>query len=185
MTIKRWLGSFARRIIATRRASVILMAPVLVALGGVSAPAEAACPVAVAGLSPVLLPAAYKTAAVPAGHISITFSGHARFFIEAPGGASVFTAYTGYVRPPRIPDAVTMNISHDTHYTDFVEPEIKYVLRGWDPAGGIVRHNIRIKDARVKLVAAQDAAEENWAAVNDELGDAVDALRNTMADSEG
>ncbi len=52
-----------------------------------------------------------------------------------------------------------------------------------DPA--IVSLNDGIKDARVKLVAAQEAAEENWAAVNDELGDAVDALRNTMADSEG
>ena len=49
----------------------------------------------------------------------------------------------------------------------------------------IIELNDGIKDARVKLVAAQDAAEENWAAVNDELGDAVDALRNTMADSEG
>ncbi|MCZ6460616.1 MAG: hypothetical protein O6705_00075 [Actinobacteria bacterium] len=49
----------------------------------------------------------------------------------------------------------------------------------------IIELNDGIKDARVKLVAAQDAAEENWAAVNDELGDAVDALRKSMADSEG
>lgn len=152
MTIKRLLGSLARRVFATRRAPLVLLAPVLIALGGVATPAEAACPVAVAGFSPALLPAAYKPAAVPAGHISITFSGHASFLIETPGGASVFTDYNGYVRPPRIPDAVTMNISHYTHYTDFVEPEIKYVLRGWDPAGGIARHNIRIKDARVRNV---------------------------------
>lgn len=49
----------------------------------------------------------------------------------------------------------------------------------------IIELNDGIKDARVKLVAAQDAAEENWAAVNDELGDAVDALRKSMVDSEG
>ena len=152
MTIKRWLGSWARRIIATWRAPVILLAPVLISLGGLSAPAYAACPVGVAGPGPLLMPAAYRAAAVPAGHISITFAGHASFLIETPGGASVFTDYNGYVRAPKVPDAVTMNISHYTHYTDFVEPEIKVVLRGWDPAGGIARHNIRIKDARVRNV---------------------------------
>ncbi len=152
MTIRQWVFASVRRVFATRRAPLIMLAPVLIALGGVLAPAEAACPVAVAGFSPAVLPAAYKRAAVPAGHISITFSGHASFLIETPGGASVFTDYNGYVRAPRIPDAVTMNISHYTQYTDFVEPEIKYVLRGWDPAGGIARHNIRIKDARVRNV---------------------------------
>jgi len=49
----------------------------------------------------------------------------------------------------------------------------------------IIELNDGIKDTRVKLVAAQDAAEENWAAVNDELGDALDALRQSMAESEG
>ncbi len=148
---QRNIGS-VRRVMTSCRARAILLAPVLIVLGGVLAPAEAVCPVAVAGSRPALLPAAYKTAAVPAGHISITYSGHASFLIETPGGASVFTDYNGYVLPPRIPDAVTMNISHYTHYTDFVEPEIKYVLRGWDPAGGIARHDIRIKDARIRNV---------------------------------
>ena len=49
----------------------------------------------------------------------------------------------------------------------------------------IIELNDGVKDARVKLAAAQDAAEENWAAVNDELGDAVDSLRRSMAESEG
>jgi len=43
----------------------------------------------------------------------------------------------------------------------------------------IIELNDGVKDARVKLATAQEAAEENWAAVNDELGDAVDALRET------
>jgi ABC-type transporter Mla subunit MlaD len=48
----------------------------------------------------------------------------------------------------------------------------------------IVDLNDGVRDARVKLAAAQDAAEENWAAVNDELGDAVDGLGKSMAESE-
>lgn len=52
-----------------------------------------------------------------------------------------------------------------------------------DPA--IVSLNEGIKDSRIKLAAAQDAAEENWAAVNDELSEAIDSLREELADDEG
>ncbi len=52
-----------------------------------------------------------------------------------------------------------------------------------DPA--IVSLNEGIKDARIKLATAQDAAEENWAAVNDELSGAIDSLRGELADDEG
>jgi multidrug resistance efflux pump len=50
---------------------------------------------------------------------------------------------------------------------------------------GILALNEGIKDARVKLAAAQDAAEENWAAVNDELSEAIDSLRQELGDTVG
>jgi multidrug resistance efflux pump len=50
-----------------------------------------------------------------------------------------------------------------------------------DPA--IVSLNEGITDARVKLAAAQDAAEENWAAINDELSEAIDSLREELAEN--
>ncbi len=49
----------------------------------------------------------------------------------------------------------------------------------------IISLNEGIKDARVKLAAAQYAAEENWAAVNDELSEAIDSLREELAENEG
>jgi len=52
-----------------------------------------------------------------------------------------------------------------------------------DPA--IVSLNEGIIDARVKLAAAQDAAEENWAAINDELSEAIDSLREELAENGG
>lgn len=118
---------------SARKAFVFLVAPfLLVALTGTARPAPAACPVAVAGTG--LISVAYAGApAVPAGHVRLTFAGHASFLIETPGGASVFTDYNGYVRPPRLPDIVTMNNFHDTHYTDYVEPEIRFVLRAGTP----------------------------------------------------
>lgn len=145
--------SGTRRFGSSRRGVFIaLLAPVvLVAVAASARPAAAACPVAVARTG--LLSAAYAAAdPVPSGHVRLTFAGHASFLIETPGGASVFTDYNGYVRPPRPPDFVTMNNVHETHYTDFVEPEIKFVLRGWDPNGGIARHNVAYGDMRVRNV---------------------------------
>ena len=48
----------------------------------------------------------------------------------------------------------------------------------------IVALNEGVKQARVKLAAAQDAAEENWAAVNDELSEAVDSLRGAIEEAQ-
>lgn len=102
---------------------------------------------------PLLVPAAFtQTAAVPANHVRITFVGHASFLIETHEGVRALTDYNGYVTPSVLPDIVTMNNSHSSHYTDFVDPRIEYVLRGWDPAGGVARHNLSVKDLRVRNV---------------------------------
>lgn len=90
--------------------------------------------------------------AVPSGSLRITFIGHASFEVESPEGVRVVTDYNGYVSPSRVPDIVTMNNAHDSHYTDFVGKDIKYVLRGWDPNGGVARHNISFRDVRVRNV---------------------------------
>lgn len=100
-----------------------------------------------------ILPAAFRpTAAAPAGQLRITFVGHATFLLETPEGASLATDYNGNNLPRYTPDIVTMNNFHITHYTDFPDPGIKYVLRGWDPDGGIARHDLKLKDLRVYSV---------------------------------
>ena len=85
-------------------------------------------------------------------HAKVTFVGHASFEIESPQGVRVITDYTDYARPGRLPHIVTMNNAHDTHFSYQPEPGIKHVLRGWDPAGGIARHNVQLKDTRVRNV---------------------------------
>ncbi len=42
-----------------------------------------------------------------------------------------------------------------------------------------------IKDARVKLAEAQNAAEENWATVSDELATSLDTLRASLDSDDG
>src|SRR5262249_11197315 len=63
--------------------------------------------------------------------VRLTFIGHATFLIESPQLVRIATDYNDYVRPPVLPDIVTMNHAHSTHYTDRPDPAIKYVLRGW------------------------------------------------------
>lgn len=89
---------------------------------------------------------------VPDGELRIRFLGHATFEVESPGGAVVHTDYNDYVRGSRIPDIVTMNRTHDSHFSYDPDKRIPHVLRGWDPDGGIARHNIQFRDMRVRNV---------------------------------
>jgi len=87
--------------------------------------------------------------AAPAdGSVRITFVGHSMFLIETAEGASAITDYAG-IPLPYPPDVATMNNAHSTHYTDFPDPKIETVLRGWDPAGGIAEWDHTVKDLRV------------------------------------
>ena len=52
-----------------------------------------------------------------------------------------------------LPDIVTMNHAHTSHYTDRPDPRIKHVLRGWGPSPDQpARHDITFKDVRVRNV---------------------------------
>ena len=113
---------------------------------------QASCyPVAQRAPGPVLAAFA-ATGGVRAHHVGITFVGHASFEVESPQGVRVVTDYTDYVRPARRPHIVTMNNLHDTHFSYGPEAGIEHILRGWDPAGGVARHNVMLKDVRVRNV---------------------------------
>lgn len=112
----------------------------------ITSAAQAACPGAVAG-GPLRL-----AAAGPEGAVSITFLGHASFLIESPAGVRIVTDYNDAIRAPVTPDIVTMNNAHPTHYSEAVEPGVKYILRGWDPAGGVAAHRLEYRDVRIHNV---------------------------------
>ena len=133
------------RCLALHRGLLLVCAVVFAAI---SAPtAQAACTGVVAGGLLCL-------AAAPAKEgVSITFLGHASFLIESPGGVRIVTDYNDAIRAPVTPDIVTMNNAHPTHYSDSVEPRVKYILRGWDPGGGVASHRLEYRDVRIHNVA--------------------------------
>ena len=83
---------------------------------------------------------------------TITFKGHATFLIETLKGVRAATDYNDHVHVPLPLDAVTMNKAHSTHFTNRPDPRIPHVLRGWNPAGGEVEHDLRLGDLRIRNV---------------------------------
>ena len=92
-------------------------------------------------------------AALKPFQVRVTYSGHSTFLIESPKGVSVATDYNDYVRPATIPTIATMNRAHSTHYSYAPDPNIKHVLRGWNPHGEAAAiHDLTVMDLRVRNV---------------------------------
>ena len=85
--------------------------------------------------------------------VRLTFVGHATFVIESPKSVSIVTDYNDYVRPDIVPDIATMNIAHDTHFSQHPNPRIKHLLRGWNPAGGPAEHDLQVEDVHVRNIS--------------------------------
>jgi L-ascorbate metabolism protein UlaG (beta-lactamase superfamily) len=111
------------------------------------------CPGLVAANRLPATPAALKLAELKTDEVRLTFLGHSTFVIESPQLVRIVTDYNDYLRAPIVPDIVTMNHAHDTHYTDTPDPAIKYVLRGWGPSPAEpARHDLQYRDVRVRNV---------------------------------
>jgi L-ascorbate metabolism protein UlaG (beta-lactamase superfamily) len=132
------------------------LAPAL-ALDRVQAPVEKPemrenCPGFVAEVKPRAVPAQLRLALNP-DQARITYIGHSSFLIESPQLVRIATDYNDYVRSPVLPDIITMNHAHSTHYTDYPDPAIKHVLRGWGPTPDQpARQDITVRDTRVRNV---------------------------------
>jgi len=140
---------FVHRVLRATTASSAVKCFVALALLALafSMPAGAACtgPVADRG-------ARLRLAAAGSEGVGLTFLGHASFLIESPQGVKIVTDYNDMIRAPMPPDIVTMNNAHPTHYSENVESGVKFVLRGWDPAGGVASRNLDYRDVKIHNV---------------------------------
>ena len=110
------------------------------------------CPGLVASQAPRVVPAALRLA-LASDQVRLTYVGHSTFLIESPQLVRVATDYNDYVRSPILPDIVTMNHAHTSHFTDFPDSGIKHVLRGWGPTPDQpARHDVTVGDVRVRNV---------------------------------
>ena len=91
-------------------------------------------------------------APIAADDVRIRYLNHAEFAIETNGFLAV-TDYTGDIGNAGIvPDLVTMNNAHDTHFTDTPDPRIPLVLRGWPIQGKPAEYDLDLGEMRVRNV---------------------------------
>ncbi len=115
-------------------------------------------------------PASYLRAALQPGEVRIDYVGHSTFLIESQKGVRIATDFNDYVKPSVIPEIVTMNRAHNTHYTNFPDAGIRHVLRGWNPDGGVKLHDVSLEDVRVRNVPTNI---RDWQGGADEFGNSI------------
>ena len=90
---------------------------------------------------------------IDAAHVRIRYLHHASFAIEAVGGTLAVTDYTGFIgNPDVVPDVVTMNNAHSTHWTSNPDPRIPHVLAGWPQEGTPAFHELDLGSMLVRNV---------------------------------
>jgi L-ascorbate metabolism protein UlaG (beta-lactamase superfamily) len=113
-----------------------------------------------------VMPASFASE-VAADQVRIHFIHHASFAISAGGKTAVtdFTGYTGL--RDWVPDVVTMNNAHSTHWTSAPDPRIPHVLQGWATDTGAAQHDLDLGPMLVRNVPTDvrsrwgDAARED------------------------
>ncbi len=69
---------------------------------------------------------------VPEHSVRLHYIDHSMVLIVAEDGTAAVTDYNGYLGPTAfVPDVVTMNNAHSTHWTALPDPKIPHVLEGW------------------------------------------------------
>src|SRR5882672_11391943 len=69
-----------------------------------------------------------------------------------PGGVRIATDFSGAYRTGRLPDVITMNRAHSTHYTLFPDSRIPHVFHGWGDDGQPAKVAQRVGDVYIRNV---------------------------------
>jgi L-ascorbate metabolism protein UlaG (beta-lactamase superfamily) len=107
---------------------------------------------AMANALPRATPVSLSLAAAKTDEVAITYVGHSTYYIDTPGGVRIATDFSGAYTIGRLPDVVTMNRAHSTHYTLYPDPRIPLVLHGWNDDGSPARINQRVGDVLIRNV---------------------------------
>ena len=107
---------------------------------------------AMANAPPRATPVSLRRVAAKAEEVAITYAGHSTYYIETPGGVRIATDYSGAYRTGRLPDIVTMNRAHSTHYSLSPDRGIKHVLHGWGDDGKPAHVSMRVGDVFIRNV---------------------------------
>ena len=128
-----------------------LLGPLIAPAAAQNVPRSSEC-LAMSQTQPRATPVSLRLAAAKADDVAITYAGHSTYYIDTPGGVRIATDYNGVYKTGRLPDVVTMNRAHGTHYTLFPDPRIQHVLHGWNDDGTPAQISERVGDVLIRNV---------------------------------
>lgn len=108
--------------------------------------------IAIASAEPSVVPVALADGLEP-DSVLIRYLDHASFAIVTADGTVAVTDYTGYLgTQDLVPDVVTMNSAHSSHWTAAPDPRIPHVLKGWPENGRPAEHRLDLGSMLVRNV---------------------------------
>lgn len=123
--------------------------------------------IAVAAGEPTFVPVALADGLDP-DSVLIRYIDHASFAIVTSDGTVAVTDYTGYLGTADVvPDVVTMNNAHSTHWTAAPDPRIPHVLPGWGEAAAAADHRLDLGSMLVRNVTTDTRGRTGEAARRD------------------
>jgi L-ascorbate metabolism protein UlaG (beta-lactamase superfamily) len=131
-------------------AAFALLGALIAPAAAQDAPRTSEC-LAMANAAPRATPVSLRLAAAT-DEVAITYAGHSTYYIDTPGGVRIATDFSGAYRTGRLPDVVTMNRAHGTHYTLFPDSRIPHVLHGWGEGGAPAKIAQRVGDVFIRNV---------------------------------
>lgn len=102
--------------------------------------------------TPRILPASLTLANDARFTVNIRYATHSTYRITTPEKIIIATDFAGIAGTGRLPDVVTMNHAHSTHFTNNPDPSIPHVLRGWGNGVEPAEHYLEVGDALVRNV---------------------------------
>ena len=131
-------------------AALALLCQLIIPAAAQDASRSSEC-LAMTNAPPRATPAALRLA-LNADQVRFTYVGHSTFLIESPQLVRIATDYSGAYTTGRLPDVVTMNRAHSTHYSLFPDSRIPHVLHGWGDDGQPARIALRLGDVLIRNV---------------------------------
>lgn len=101
-------------------------------------------------------------AALNPDQVKIRYIGHASMRIETGGGQAAVTDFYGDPGSGPLPDAVTMNHAHSSHWTSNIPEGVPNALRGWGEGSEPARHWVQLDEFLIRNVPTDIRAGSGW-----------------------
>lgn len=86
--------------------------------------------------------------------VGIRYIAHSTYLIQTDEDLQILTDWSGDFehKIDEVPDVITMNHAHETHWTAFPDPKIKHALKGWGSGGKPAEHYLELGASLIRNV---------------------------------